>query len=692
MGRRIKRVRLEFLRHGPQHNQLLSPLTRYLALCDNYSSETVSVPYEHREFLARNWYLNYKDRLTPAGGAVTAAAQALQQQARNDADGHRKLQLDLIAKELSEFLGRVPGLAARLVDEEGVGDMVHLEMVLSASEMALLPFELALSPSGCPGEGKPLTLQNDAPICMTRRSRRVSPENLPWPGRAPRILFVAAAPNGATIPFQAHLHAVRQAVDPWIRASTEKSATVRMADLLTVLPQASVKEIADEMRRRPYTHVHILAHGVRIKNAFDERYGLRLHAHNNKNQAEDLTGSQLAIALTPENQCRKNGAVIPSVVSLASCYGGSQGGVIGAGSSLAHELHDNNVPFVVSSQYPLSFKASVILVSTLYQGLLWGEDPRVILNVLRRQLHTMLPDTHDWASLLAYSALPKNLDFQLKRNRFDQAKSCIEAGFSYHEMAFSNGLTTPVKKWFDRAWQSLEKAKIRLDDLLEDDHTNDERRARIHGLIGSTEKRESQMTYSLLQQKKVTDPWCHEGFRAHLKRARAHYQSAFRYNRYNSWALIQELTLTGLLVDYLDEGTEVLASKWYLAKSLLHQDVESQDPERIECAHSNLIELFQLKLLLNVPFPVKGYATIQKEISQQTTRLIKARVEGSYEMRSRIRHLNLMSKWSEQLLDDLRNGAKPEDVPGGNVEAFQTRIQKYKAFGDKACKQLKDAI
>jgi len=56
---KIHTVSLEFLRHGPAHNQLLSPLTQYLGLCGNYGASTVRVPYEHQEFLSRLKSLRY---------------------------------------------------------------------------------------------------------------------------------------------------------------------------------------------------------------------------------------------------------------------------------------------------------------------------------------------------------------------------------------------------------------------------------------------------------------------------------------------------------------------------------------------------------------------------------------------------------------------------------------------------------
>ncbi|MCK7492769.1 MAG: hypothetical protein MZW92_15480 [Comamonadaceae bacterium] len=47
----MRTTTLELLRHGPSHNQLLSPLTQYLALCENHAAVTVHLPFEHNQFL-----------------------------------------------------------------------------------------------------------------------------------------------------------------------------------------------------------------------------------------------------------------------------------------------------------------------------------------------------------------------------------------------------------------------------------------------------------------------------------------------------------------------------------------------------------------------------------------------------------------------------------------------------------------
>jgi hypothetical protein len=192
---------LELLRHGQPHNQLLSPLTPYLALCENHAAVTVQLSFEHNQFLHRLRALSY--RLGPEA---------------------RAFQLKDTAAALGSLLAGVPGLTAELSRQSQHPEVhTNLRLIVSASELALLPFELALAPNGFPGAGQQLLLQNALPLSLTREVRRVQEEYLRWP-RRPKILFVAAAPPGVgEIPLESHLLALRRAADPWVNITTRRT-------------------------------------------------------------------------------------------------------------------------------------------------------------------------------------------------------------------------------------------------------------------------------------------------------------------------------------------------------------------------------------------------------------------------------------------------------------------------------------
>src|SRR5215470_1145200 len=117
----IKLVHVEFLRAGPPYNQLLSPLTQYLAISGDSGAGVVSVPYEHSAFERRLRELRYET------GAPT----------------DRQAMLHATGVEMGRILGSVPGLPGALaVDPNHTGTLIHLRITLSASELALLPFEV----------------------------------------------------------------------------------------------------------------------------------------------------------------------------------------------------------------------------------------------------------------------------------------------------------------------------------------------------------------------------------------------------------------------------------------------------------------------------------------------------------------------------------------------------------------------
>ncbi|HET9211754.1 MAG TPA: hypothetical protein VFR03_15205, partial [Thermoanaerobaculia bacterium] len=85
----MRTITLELLRHGPAHNQLLSPLTPYLALCQNHGAVTLYVPFEHHQFLYRLSALGYRIN-----------------------EDSRIFQLNDTARVMGEILAMIPGLTA----------------------------------------------------------------------------------------------------------------------------------------------------------------------------------------------------------------------------------------------------------------------------------------------------------------------------------------------------------------------------------------------------------------------------------------------------------------------------------------------------------------------------------------------------------------------------------------------------
>ena len=600
-------VKFELLRHGPPHNQLLSPLTDYMALCGNHSPATVRMPFEHSQLLNRLRVLRYEFGMED----------------KPIRDHHLQ---DMAAIVGRDILGKVPGLIAELSDPIHQGCVcdgerfTHFRLIVSASELALIPFELAISSEGFSGAGQSLLLQTQSPLCLTREVRRVGNSPNDWPQK-PKILFVAASPGGGEIPFDAHLLALRQAIDPWVTKLDPKlNDAERLSDHLVVLPNASISQIRDACRHHSFSYVHILAHGANYQDADDKRFGLALHSDSGES-SDVVDGVRLAAAL---RTCPASGGSQlsnPTVVTVASCDSGNAGTVFGTGASVAHALHENRIPLVIASQFPLTFAGSVIMTEVVYDGLLWGIDPRQVLFCLRRDLRARLKESHDWASIVTYAALPEDIASEMRAVRMKQANDCVCAGFDIRDQldredrpgegVLSNeGVLsdTDCAHWKRCAAERIQKGIRVFNDLL---HRTDQdpidRQIRLLGMLASAEKRAAEYRFrgSDFARRLRSNP--NQGVkptgddkrllaevRTGLERSRDRYDEAFRRNRSDSWALVQSLVLTAVL----DGPESVDTNLWVLAECMSRNDLSQSKPDERQrgWAVGNLIELNLLRM------------------------------------------------------------------------------------------------
>lgn len=422
----IRTVKVELLRTGPAHNQLLSPLTPYLGICDGGEAGVVHVPFEHAAFLRRFEELRATDLAARSRSPV----------------------LRDLAVDIGRLLGAVPRLPGSLGGERGGPDtLVHLRLVLSASELALLPFELSKVPVGpaMVDEGW-LSLQARAPVVITRRTRDASGSRVRWPSE-PRILFVASDPVRDGIPFDEHRRVLLDAVGPYLRLAdrepvlTERDGRPwreRYGDQLTILRDARFDDVVAECAAQRFTHVHLLAHGAEDTQAPERAYGLVLRGADGEDD-DVVSGERLASAFAS----LADGSIHrPTVVTLATCDSGNVGSVLVPGASLAHALHQAGIALVVGSQFPLSMDGSCLLLRQLVPGLLAGEHPLPLLHRIRTELHGRWSTRfHDWACLVVYEALPDPmvLQGQLDDVRLAQAVRALNMSFGGLDRAVARG-------------------------------------------------------------------------------------------------------------------------------------------------------------------------------------------------------------------------------------------------------------
>src|SRR5262249_61810805 len=162
----------------------------------------------------------------------------------------------------------------------------------------------------------------------------------PWQARR-RLLFVYANPpwpkDAPEVPAKAHAKALQAALKPWLEPLVNvPQAAIPDASSVLVQKEASLddlKKAIDEARHagRPFTHIHVLAHGVRFvedKLLPDHyTYGLAL----NSAKAEPVTAAQLAEAVVSQDSA-------PVIISLAVCDGGNQANSAFRVESLAQSL------------------------------------------------------------------------------------------------------------------------------------------------------------------------------------------------------------------------------------------------------------------------------------------------------------------------------------------------------------------
>jgi beta-lactamase superfamily II metal-dependent hydrolase len=567
----IRLVHVEFLRPGPPNNQLLSPLTPYLAVCGETGAGVVHVPYEHGRFERVLKQLRYET---------------------GDPEDRLAMLHDL-GTEMGRFLGAVPGLPGSLTTELNQrGTLVHLRLTLSAAELALLPFELAKTPvtEGVTGENW-LSLHTRPPVCVTRNIRTVAPESVVWPER-PRILFIAGDPE--TVPYEKHREVLEEAIERFRypekdEEKCDREDRTQFGELLTILNYPSLAEVMEECRRHDYTHIHVLAHGD-LDETSPGFYGLVLRGpERGPNAVPDVvSGDRFRTAITSVRHR-------PTVVTLASCDSGNVGTVVTPGASFAHQLHEAGIPLVVAAQFPLSIDGSIPLTKRLYNGFLWGEHPLHVLQEARAELHARYTaNWHDWASLVVYEALPRTLADQLEALRYRQSKLAMDAALQKIDKAVEKGKEINSSE-LERAVKYA-VGKFSLDGPYA---------VECMGLRASSLKRIAQARFKLGHHTATKSPCEEDPYEKEpydlLDEARIDYLSAVRYLMVNDsralqrlatlhWVLVQVASLSMVLGQDPRDGT------WKAAKLSAELYCEHQESEQRAWSHGSLAELWLVQL------------------------------------------------------------------------------------------------
>ena len=443
-------------------------------------------------------------------------------------------------------------------------DGLQLDLVTNARELWALPFEAARA-----ADGQPLFARRKPAIVLTRRAAQPFVERQSrWPARA-RVLFAWASPGWAsasTVPAAAHKQALLRALQPWVEPLAGLPVLVgREESVLTTIKDATLPAIEQACRKaeadgRPYTHVHLLAHGVAIETpgrAYRTRYGVALNADDNKATAPEA----IVAALRPPRPAGVPESDLPVVVTLAICDAGNAANTIIQSGGLAQELHRAGVPIVLASQLPLTFDGSEIATREFYQGWLAGRDVRDVLHSTRVALYESPKAGHDWVSLVAYVRLQEGYADYVFSVRLAGELAALETASKYANTLLEQNITEPAQ--VDQVSDRLQQCAKRLEaSLAELDagalRTRNDIVQENAGLLGSALKRSAELlAWRAAASPADRDRWLDESRTAAAK-ARDAYRAGFLRNTSHHWTGVQYLALDAALTGRISK-----IAHWY---------------------------------------------------------------------------------------------------------------------------------
>jgi CHAT domain len=444
-----------------------------------------------------------------------------------------------------EALRRVGGIATQFLGNACLDDLttgtfpVQLDLVVNPAELAALPFEAATDSAG-----QPLFARSERAVVVTRRVRCDFAETSPqWPVR-PRILYAWASPPGVgEVPSQEHENALCTALEPWLdpkcigdTISDRDAVLTILRDVsLPALEEACLQAIRD---KKPYTHVHLLAHGYPIADRpHRQRFGMALCSPSG--DLAEVAPEQLELALKP-----LVGHAV--VVTLATCDSANLANTTTSRRSIVHNLHVLGFPIVVGSQLPLTKAGSSLMVATFYGALLAGNDVRQALHDTRVTLYkNQQVAGHDWASLVGYAQLPEGYRHHLLDVRLESLLAALKTIQRRVDRLVSAGDGDPGH--FDGVAKQVQARISTLESFLaESEETRRRGVLEEHlGLLGSAEKRLAEL-YFVRSGLGDTDTWRVE-MRKAMGRSRDWYEKGSERNLSDHWPAVQYLSLEAAL-------------------------------------------------------------------------------------------------------------------------------------------------
>jgi hypothetical protein len=308
------------------------------------------------------------------------------------------------------------------------------------------------------------------------------------------------------------------------------------------------------------------------------------------------------------------------------------------GGSIAHDLHEAGIPLVIASQFPLTFAGSVVLAETLYERLLWGDDPRVVLHDVRQRLH-LLRHGHDWASIVAYAALPPDLEQQLTWVRAQQARRAAEAALASYDHASP---AIERGKPMQSVHAQLGAARQRLLEAIPSEQTAADRGmlVELYGMLATMDKREAEVLQRCADREKDKNPT--RKARELLLSAQQHYKKGLRHDRANHWHATQYLFLSAILGQ---KGSRSVCEWMTVARFSAREETRDGTPSERAWAFASLLELAVLGIILGTE-PGESRAERVNRAREDAEAMLALVGMRSFEVYSTLRQFDRYTLWS----------------------------------------------
>jgi len=509
----------------------------------------------------------------------------------------------------------------------------HLEVFLNPSELALIPFELMLNKQGIPRFIK----KEEEHFVITRNFRRDEIRHSGEIPEKPRVLYVHTKPthkNYVNLPFpdvphKNHEQSIKYAMK---YMDIEKQLTV-LANPSFEKFKTCIAEAVDE--KRPYTHIHILAHGSLIfdyKKPSNFEYGIAFYSEAPLDTAYQATSAQEIRALFDS----LSNEDLPYLVNYMICDGANFTNGFKPNRNPVQATFSAGVPIVIGSQFPLSMNGSNLITKNLYKHLFRGDDCREILGDIRTALYTNKQDYgHDWISLVNYVELPVDYEFQLLKQ-----KTALQLAILNHirDKAAQNLNDSEDRDDFIMVKVQIEQTIDVLSQQakdLEDKAASQSDFLESNGLLGSAYKRLAEVEW-----KEATEFGDDTSVKQqeYLEQAKIWYKKAADRNQSHHWSLIQYLSLKTILDGALNE---LEMDYWYATRSAALFEI-NKNPGSI-WPYGTLIELYLLS-------PKKNAEEAKKNILGYVDMLVtNSKSEGNLEpITSTNAQITRYTKWWNQ--------------------------------------------